>query len=294
MDMRQSVRDHVRSLVGSGDGLDLDAPKGDPGLFGPGSVAWKVHGDFSTMMVGGISALLLQMLHPGAFAGVWEHSTFRRDMQGRLQRTARFIAGTTYAGTDEALRLIARVRAVHAGVRGVLPDGRPYSANDPDLITFVHVAEVSSFLAAYLRYGDPALSDAAQDRYFAETAKVARLLGATDVPETRAEVRAYFRDIRPALRADARVRQTAKTLLLQRSRNAVEEPFRLIAMEAGKDLLPDWAAQMHGFCLGALRRQVVRVEAQAIRSVIRWALHTGSASRAERRVAAGPHPSSSG
>lgn len=89
------------------------------GLFGPNSVAWRVHGDVTTMMVGGVAALLLQMLHPAVLAGVWDHSGFRDDMLGRLRRTARFIALTTYGSQDEAEQVIAHVRSIHAGVKGI-------------------------------------------------------------------------------------------------------------------------------------------------------------------------------
>src|SRR3978361_242231 len=101
------------------------------GLFGPQSVAWRVHGDVASMMVGGVAGLLLQMLHPAVLAGVWDHSNFRADMHGRLRRTARFIALTTYGGRDDAEAQIARVRSIHDRVRGTLPDGTPYCANDP-------------------------------------------------------------------------------------------------------------------------------------------------------------------
>ncbi len=142
---------------------------------------WRVHGDFPAMLAGGVSALLLQALHPLALAGVWDHSTFRTDMQGRLGRTAQFIAGTTYGSRADAMRLIERVRRIHANISGLAPDGQPYAADDPALLTWVHVAEVSSFLAGYLRYVGP-LSAADQDRYYAEEATVAALLGAPDVP----------------------------------------------------------------------------------------------------------------
>src|SRR5207237_10791125 len=113
-------------------------PPGDDGLFGPGSVGWKVHGDFPAMMMGGVAALLMQMLHPAALAGVWDHSNFRRDMQGRLRRTAQFIAGTTFGSTAHARQLIDRVRRIHARVDGVLEDGTPYTADDPEVLTWVH------------------------------------------------------------------------------------------------------------------------------------------------------------
>ena len=110
------------------------------------------------MMTGGVSALLLQALHPMALAGVWDHSTFRTDILGRLRRTATFIAGTTYGNKHDALALIERVKRIHLSVTGMAPDGRPYRASDPELLTWVHVAEVSSFLKAHLRYVNPLLS----------------------------------------------------------------------------------------------------------------------------------------
>src|SRR3984957_6658576 len=101
------------------------------GLFGPKSVVWRVHGDVTSMMVGGIAALLLQMLHPAVLAGGWDHSNFRSDMQGRLRRPARFISLTPYGGRPEAEAAIARIRGIHDHVRGTLPNGSTYSANDP-------------------------------------------------------------------------------------------------------------------------------------------------------------------
>ena len=116
------------------------------GLFGPRAVAWRVHGDVTSMMVGGVAGLLLQMLHPAVLAGVWDHSNFRADMHGRLRRTARFIALTTYGGREEAEAAIARVRGIHDRVGGALPDGAPYAANDPSLLAWVHVTEAACFL----------------------------------------------------------------------------------------------------------------------------------------------------
>ncbi len=181
--VRQAIAKQVRALTGAGDGaIDLTRPAGDDGLFGPGSVSWRVHADFSSMMIGGTAALLVQMLHPGALAGVWDHSDFRRDMLGRLKRTAQFVTVTTYGSTAAAEALIARVARIHTHVTGTLPDGTPYRADDPALLTWIHVAEVDSFLRAYLRYRDASLSAAEQDRYLADTAVVAEKLGAVEVP----------------------------------------------------------------------------------------------------------------
>ena len=280
-DLRDTIQTQVHRLVGFGDGgVDLTRPPGDDGLFGPGSAAWTVHGDFTAMMTGGVAALLLQMLHPGALAGVWDHSNFRRDMLGRLRRTAQFISGTTYGATATAETLIAKVRRIHDRVAGTLPDGTPYSANDPALLTWVHVAEVASFLAAHRRYRDPAFPAAEQDRYLAEYAVVAEKLGATGVPKTRAALDAYLIAIRPQLRVDHRTREVARALLRQRPASLAMAPAQTVLMEGGIDLLPDWAARMHGLDRPPLGKPAVRAGVAGLGSVLRWALRDGSAKRA--------------
>ncbi|HTH98483.1 MAG TPA: oxygenase MpaB family protein [Stellaceae bacterium] len=285
MGARDTVRRHIRQLVGFAPGqIDFDHPVGDKGLFGLDCMAWKIHSDFTTMMVGGITALLLQMLHPGALAGVWDHSNFREDMAGRLKRTAQFISGTTYAPTEQAMRLIERVRQVHDRVQGTLPDGTPYSANDPDLLTWVHIAEVSSFLKAFIRYRDPYLPFAQQDRYYAEVSVIAELLGATAVPKSRQEVEQYLASIRPALRCDERTREVARALLNQPPPSMAAAPFQRPLMDAGIDLLPGWAAEMHGLKRGLARTLLARSGTQALQTALHSLLQEGAAARARRRV----------
>lgn len=288
--VRRTIANQVRQLVGAG-GTEpaLDLSRGDPGLFGPDSVCWRVHGDFTTMMIGGVAALLLQMLHPGPLAGVWDHSNFRTDMSGRLRRTARFIAGTTYGSTDQALALIDRVRAVHDQVHGETSDGRPYSAHDPDLLTWVHVAEVSMFLAAYRRYRGRPMTSADQDRYFAETATIARRLGASEVPETRRAAQAYLQAMRPSLRSDARTRAVADALLRQRGPSPAFAPVAPVIFRAAQDLLPDWAAAMHGYP-GAGLQVPVGLGVRGLGAVLRWSLPDGAEARARRRTAGSAAP----
>ena len=267
--MRRSIRSQVRKLVGSN---SAPAVRLDDGLFGPGAAAWKVHGDFTTMMIGGVSSLLLQMLHPGALAGVWDHSSFRTDMQGRLRGTAQFMSGTTFGDTARASQLIERVRAIHDNVHGTLPDGRPYSANDPDLLAWVHVAGASCFLRSYIRYRDPLFSLADQDRYFAETSEIARRLGAVSVPENLRDVNAFLQDVRPQLKVDHRTREVARALLHQPAPSLALAPFQRLVMDAGVDLLPEWAADMHGLHVPMIRRPAVRAGSAGVARVLRWAL----------------------
>lgn len=283
--LRAAIVGQVLQLVGGTGDDSVERNRQDTGLFGPDSACWKVHGDFTSMMVGGIAALFLQMLHPGPLAGVWDHSNFREDMLGRLRRTARFIAGTTYGDRAEAQALIDRVKGIHGQVTGVLPSGEPYAADDPALLTFVHVAEVSSFLAAYIRHVDPTFSGADQDRYYAEVAEIAGRLGAPGAPRSRAEVTTYLEAVRPDLRCDARARAVATALLSQPAPSLAAAPAMAIAFDAAKDLLPDWAAQLHGFRLSAPRRAVARAGVQGLGGTMRWALVNSAEARARRRAA---------
>jgi uncharacterized protein (DUF2236 family) len=241
------------------------------GLFGPRAVAWRVHGDVTSMMVGGIAGLLLQMLHPAVLAGVWDHSNFRADMHGRLRRTARFIALTTYGGRDEAEAVIARIRRIHDHVTGTLPDGTPYRANDPALLAWVHLTETTTFLDAWIRYAEPRMSVGDQDRYLAEMAQVGQALGADPTPRSRAEARRLLEAMRPQMRVDARTREVAALVLNQRATSGLAEPLQALTMQAGLDLLPGWARRMHGFHTPMISRPLVRTATLGIAKTLRWA-----------------------
>ncbi|MCW8088512.1 oxygenase MpaB family protein [Sabulicella glaciei] len=241
------------------------------GLFGPKAVAWRVHGDVTSMMVGGLSSLLLQMLHPGVLAGVWDHSNFRTDMQGRLRRTARFIALTTYGGREEAEAVIARVRRIHDRVGGTLPDGTPYAANDPALLAWVHVTEAVSFLNAWRRYVEPGMSSVDQDRYFAEMAQVGRALGAAPVPDDRVAARRLILDYRPHLRTDARTREVRRLVLKAVTTDPLAGRVQALANHASIDLLPDWARRMHGLPNPLLARPLLRAGTFGVAQTLRWA-----------------------
>jgi uncharacterized protein (DUF2236 family) len=241
------------------------------GLFGPGSVAWRVHGDVASMMVGGIAGLLLQMLHPAVLAGVWDHSNFRTDMHGRLRRTARFIALTTYGAPDEAEAVIARVRKIHDRVRGSLPDGTPYWANDPALLAWVHVTEATSFLDAWIRYAEPAMPAGDQDRYFAEMAVMAQKLGADPIPSSRIEARRLIEAMRPLMRFDARTQEVARLVLDQPARTRIAEPLQALTMQAAVDLLPPWARRLHDRPNPVFGRPLVRAGTFGVARTLRWA-----------------------
>jgi uncharacterized protein (DUF2236 family) len=232
--------------------LDLvavDRP-GDPGLFGPGSVTWQMHGD-PMMWIAGIRALYLQALHPRAVRGVMQNSDFRRDAWGRLMRTANFVGTTTYGTTESAERAGARVREIHAVLRATDPDtGERYRVDEPELLLWVHCAEIDSYLHVLRRSGFR-LTDAEADRYVAEHLRSARLVGLDPdaVPADRAELAAYFTKTRPELAAGPEAREVDDFLLRPPTHPllvpARELLWRRVAHLA-YDALPPFAHQLYG------------------------------------------------
>ncbi len=269
--LRRGLVELVRVTFNDRSKNEAPVQRSDNALLPPGSVAWRVHGDLTTMMVGGVSGLLLEMLHPGALAGVWDHSNFRKDMLGRLRRTARFIAQTTYADRAEAEAAIDRVNRIHAGVTGTLPAGEPYRANDPHLLSWIHVAGARAFLDAWLRFGEPGMSRPDQDRYFAEVAGVARALGADPVPESSAEADVLIAIFRAECRADARSRDVAHIILNPPGTGLRAAPVQKVIAQAAIDLLPRWAREMHQIKGSALARPAVDVATLGLASTLRWA-----------------------
>ncbi len=284
--IRGMIESQVLGLTGMAlKEIDFENPKGEPGLFGPQSAIWQVHGDFTSMLCGGISALLLQMLHPLALAGVWDHSRFREDIFGRLRRTSQFISATTFGTTDDAERLIAKVQGIHQRISGVAPDGTPYRASDPALLTWVHVAECSSFMASHLRYKRTIVTAARQEQYYREAAEVARRLGAEDIPETPRQVAEYLQDMRPQLRCDERTQEVAQVLLTTRLPGRLSRPVGRWMMVAGIDLLPDWAQQMLAIPINPLQRRTARVAVNGVARVLRASVRNGAYHCAMRRMA---------
>lgn len=268
--LRDRLVRQVRAVFNDQAAGEQPVPVSDDALFARDTPIRLVHADIVAMMVGGIRSLLLQMLHPHALQGVLDHSNFREDMQGRLRRTARFIAVTTFAHRDEAQAAIARVNRIHEQVRGTLPDGTPYSARDPRTLAFVHLAEAESFLLAYRRFVQPAMPRRDQDEYFRQFAQVARALGADPVPETRAEAEALMRAMRGELRGSAAAREIAR-LVLQDSAATGAEAVQHIFGTAAVDLLPPFARAQLGLAAPGITALPARLATGAMAGTLRWA-----------------------
>lgn len=277
--LRDSIGGEIRRLFAEPDGAVIEISRADTGLFGPDSVCWQVHGDVTAMMTGGIASLLLQMLDPRVLAGVWDHSVFRRDMLGRLRRTAAFLARTTYGDTAQAMGEIKRIRRIHDHVRGTLADGTAYHANDPQSLAWVHVTESLCFVDSYVRYRKPHMAMRERDRYFAEMAQIGELLGADPVPRSYRAAQIFIREHRSQLRFDTRTREVCDLLLNQPPANIRLAPFHHMTMQAGVDLLPGWARSMHGLSISLPARLAVRSGTTGMAAITRWALAQGSTVR---------------
>ncbi len=260
-----------------------DRIHGTPGprWFEPDSSIARVHGDAS-MFVGGIRALLLQTLHPAAMTAVSEHSGFRGDMWGRLARTSRYLAVTTFGTADDAQQAVDIVRSIHERVTGTLADGTPYAASDPHLLLWVHVAEVDSFLLAHQVYGKNPLDQAGRDSYVAETAEVARRLGVLDPPTTEAELAATLTAFRPELRATPQAREAISYLLFRPPLPlAARAPYGVL-VAAAIALMPRWTRRpLRLPWLPVSERTVVRALGTAATGTIRWAMGPGRPVRQE-------------
>jgi len=243
-----------------------------PRWFEPGRPVLAVHGD-AAMFVGGLRALLLQSLHPQAMIAVAEHSDYRGDPWGRLQRTSTFLAATTYGTAQDAQRAVDRVRQVHGHVTGTGPDGVPYRADDPHLLRWVHVAEADSFLRCYQRYGTRPLDQAGCDGYVADTARIAAALGVIDPPRTRAELEAALAAYRPELRATPQAIEAARFLVRNPPLPLLARgPYALLATAAIGEL-PGWARRELRLPRAPVGESVlVPTAGHASVSAIRWVL----------------------
>jgi len=239
--VRRDIADDMRRAIGLRG--EPAPPVTDPeaAFLDPDGVARQVHADLGAMLIGGVGALLLQTLHPLVMAGVAEHSRYKEDPTGRLQRTAMFVGVTTFRSKEEARRSIAAVKRVHRRVHGIAPDGRPYSASDPDLVTWVHVTEAYSFLRASQLYGPRRFTQADRDQYFEEMSAVATELGANWAPRSEADAEAYLRRIRPELYAGVQA-LTARDFLLRGVAQRLEDrAVYAVIVGAAIGLLPGWA-----------------------------------------------------
>ena len=229
-----------------------------------------VHSD-ATMFIGGLRALLVQSLHPLAMAGVAQHSDFRNDPWGRLQRTADFLAATTFGPAELAEATIARINHVHSFVNGTTTDGIPYSARDPHLLRWVHVVEAESFLSTHQRYGSRRLTQAERDGYVEDMARIASALGVTAPPRSERALRDQLSMFRSELRTTQESKEAVRYLLFEPPLEYPAKAAYGVLVAATIATLPRWSRPLLQLpYLPIAERAVLRPLGHAVTAAFRW------------------------
>jgi uncharacterized protein (DUF2236 family) len=229
-----------------------------------------VHGDLSSMLVGGIGSLFFQMLHPHSMAGVAQHSRYKSDPKGRLLQTANFIGRTTYGSTTTAHADIQRVLSVHRAVRGIADDGETYFANDPHLLAWVHACEVSMFLRGYQNFGALRLTQDDADTYVNEMSTLARDLGAENPPSSVRELDDRLESYRPELRLSADALAARDFVNHGYMETAAQRAVYRLLVDSALDLLAPWARELLQLPYKPVRN---RVFTRPATHTICWTMH---------------------
>lgn len=261
-------------------GVDFLTPPGEPALVPAHSVSWRVFKNPVTVFIGGVAAVILELAEPCVRTGVWEHSRFRKDPVGRLQRTGAAAMLTVYGARSIATPMIERVARMHAAISGVTPGGVAFTAADPALLTWVHATASYGFIAAYREYARP-LSALETDAFFAEGVTAARLYGAVDVPRSMRELESLFACMQGRLQGSSIL---FEFLGLLRAAPLLPGPLAWMQgmlIRAAVDIVPVWARERLG--LGT-RRGLRMLELGMVKSI---------AGLAERIVLPGSAPAQS-
>jgi uncharacterized protein (DUF2236 family) len=251
-------------------------PPGDPGLTGPGSASWKINSDLPAVVIAGMGAIIMEILHPSVMAGVQDLSNYAEQPLRRGRTTFGYVVTTTFANTEAATRLINVVKRMHGQVNGTRPDGVSYRALDPELIGWVHTCIPWAILEAYQRFTGP-LTVGERNRYLREQAVIGRMGGAGEIPETVAELADYVEAMRPKLGVTPQTRQFFEFLMTMPfglpMPGPLSRPAHRFQIEAGMSLMPDWARRLAGFDSPELAHRLVHHQALgAYARLLRWAV----------------------
>lgn len=245
--LRTTINDSFWAMLAAAHlpGEQYTEPIGDPGLFGPDSAIWHVHSDVSGVL-GGVSGLLLGTLNEPVTHGTNRFSDYLQDPIKRLGFTSSFVMGVTFGATPVAEKLTQTVRTMHKRVHGTMPDGRAFSATSSADIIWTGVTQAYSAARAHERYHPKPLRGRDLDRYFAEYAVISEMLGATDVPSSRAEIEDYFQMMRPRLTVSEEVLQAVRFLRTPFGNDPMSRAGSVVISRAATELLPDWAKNLLG------------------------------------------------
>lgn len=275
-------------------GVQFTDPPGDPGLYGPGSSIWYAHSDVSGL-VGGVAGLIIGGLNEPVMHGTNQHSAYSDDPARRLGHTVSFVHAMTYGSMSVVDKMVSMVRKMHTRVHGSMPDGRPYSAvagtevGSANII-WTGVTQAYGIMLAHRLYHPRPLSDARVDEYYAQYARISRLLGAEgDIPETQDEVEAYFAEIRPRLTYSEETADLLNFFTSPYGETPTTRAGSVLISRAAIDVMPSWAQDLYRVRTGPARSAATRAATRTMLAVLRSSLgepFTSSVSR--KRAEASP------
>jgi uncharacterized protein (DUF2236 family) len=269
-----------------GPAIDFSRPPGEAALTNPASVSWRIFKNPVSLFIGGVTAVILEFAEPRVRTGVWEYTEFRARPARRIRRTGLAAMVTVYGPRSAAEAMIAQVRQLHGRVRGRTPAGAFYSANDPELLSWVQATAAFGFLEAYHAYVAP-LSATDRNRYYREGQPAAALYGATGAPASEAEVYTLFEAMRGKLEASPIL---LEFLNIVRKAPVLPQPLRLAQpffVAAAVSLVPAWARSIlalpDALCLrswqvpivgraGAAAERMMLATSPAVQSCLRMGL----------------------
>jgi uncharacterized protein (DUF2236 family) len=226
-------------------GEDFARPAGEAALLAPDSLSWAVFKNPVTMFIGGVAAVVLELAEPRVRSGVWEHTTFRTEPMERMRRTALATMMTVYGPRSRAEAMIARVSQRHGQVRGSTPQGRPYRADDPELLDWVQATAAFGFLEAFAAYVRPLAPDE-RDRFYAEGQAAARLYGATHAPDSQAAQAALFEAMRDGLERSDIVDDFLRIVGGMPALPRALRPMQRVYVRAAVAITPPWLRERLG------------------------------------------------
>ena len=224
---------------------DFRLPPGEPALMAEDSVTWRVFANPVALLVGGVTAVLLELAEPRVRTGVWEHTTFREQPLARLKRTGFAAMMTAFGARSRTEAMIGHVNRAHARIAGTTPSGTPYRANDDELLTWVHATASFGFVEAYSRCVRP-LAPAERDRFYAENQDAARLYGVAAPPADEAALLRLFERMRPALEASGIVLEFLEIMRRLPLLPGAGRPLQRLLIRAAVQCLPDWTRERLG------------------------------------------------
>lgn len=279
----KSVISHrwVRTLGADGlPGVQFSEPAGDQGLYGPDSAIWYVHSDVGGL-VGGLSGLLLGALHQPTMYGTNQHSSYSDDPLARLGRTASFVNAMTWGSTPVVEHTCDLVRTMHRHVRGTMPDGRPYSADDSDQLIWTATTQAHCVMRAHQRYHPKPVTGARIDEYYEQYARFSASLGATKpAPNDRQQVADYFTDMRPLLTFAEETAELAEFFRQPFGPDPVSKAASVVITRAAFDTLPSWGRRLYGIRKAGgvslvprtIERQLTQRSTALLLATLRWSL----------------------